>query len=71
MGRKGNPVETVQIQVSLARPVYELLEAIAKSGYGARTSASVAEEMIRAGLNTLKTDDFLSARIKKRIDRKV
>ncbi len=66
MGRKLNVVPSVQLTVSVSTQVQQLVNAIAKTGYSARTESAVAEEMIRKGLNA---DGLLSEIVRKRLNK--
>ena len=55
MPRGNNPIKARTVTVSVTPQVFDLLGKLARSGYSARSEASVAEEMIRKGL---KLDDL-------------
>lgn len=51
MARSRNANKPQRMVISVTPQICELLREIAKSGYGAKTAPSVAEEMIRKGLD--------------------
>jgi hypothetical protein len=67
MPKGENPAKTKRFNVSTSPEIYGLLEEIAKSGYAARSVPTVAEELIRTGLDNLKPDGLLGKLLHERI----
>ncbi len=66
-GRKKNARKPKTCTVSLAPEIYGLLERIANSGYSARTVPTVADEMIRRGLDNLDANGIVGKLLHERI----
>jgi len=67
MARRENAIKAKQLTISLSPQIYDLLTELANSGYAARTEASVAEEMIRKGLND---DGLISNMLRQKLNKK-
>lgn len=68
MARPENAIKAKQVTVSVTPQIFGLLTELSKSGFTARTEASVAEEMIRKGLNA---DGLISELVRRKLMKKL